>query len=195
MHARPCVSPLPLSSPDVLDSLFTLVYIQQMWEKRDQGTAPQLLPTVTGFAARQAVVLLRRHNIAAHSLLHALGFSEHELARTANDRDAVERRFSAAAQARFLEQAAEAMDDSAFGLHLAERSDPRDAGILFYVASGGKDIGEALALFARYLRIVNEAVRLKLMRTPQGAPPSKSTLSALRGRALGRTRNSSSPSL
>jgi len=140
-----------------------------MWEKRDQGTATQLLPTVTGFAARQAVVLLRRHNIAAHSLLHALGFSEHELARTANDRDAVERRFSAAAQARFLEQAAEAMDDSAFGLHLAERSDPRDAGILFYVASGGKDIGEALALFARYLRIVNEAVRLKFVRTPQGA--------------------------
>jgi hypothetical protein len=26
------------------------------------------------------------------------------------------------------------MDDSAFGLHLAEQADPRDAGILFYVA-------------------------------------------------------------
>jgi hypothetical protein len=35
---------------------------------------------------------------------------------------------------------------------------PRDAGILFYVASGGKDLSEALALFARYFRIVNEAV-------------------------------------
>ena len=60
------------------------------------------------------------------------------------------------------------MDDGAFGLHLAKETDPRDAGILFYVTSGAKDIGEALALFARYVRIVNEAARLKLLRTPEG---------------------------
>jgi AraC-like DNA-binding protein len=60
------------------------------------------------------------------------------------------------------------MGDSAFGLHLAEQADPRDAGILFYVASGAQSLGEALALFARYFRIVNEAVRLKLMRKPEG---------------------------
>src|SRR5262249_42629474 len=38
----------------------------------------------------------------------------------------------------------------------------------FYVASGAKDLGEALTLFERYFRIVNEAVRLKLVRAPQG---------------------------
>ena len=43
----------------------------------------------------------------------------------------------------------------------------RDAGIIFYVASGAETLGEALTLFA-YFRIVNEAVRLKLRRRPEG---------------------------
>jgi AraC-like DNA-binding protein len=60
------------------------------------------------------------------------------------------------------------MNDSAFGLHLVEHTDPRDAGIYFYVASAAKDIDEALALYARYFRIVNEGVRLKLTRKPNG---------------------------
>jgi AraC-like DNA-binding protein len=60
------------------------------------------------------------------------------------------------------------MDDSAFGLHLAEQADPRDAGILFYVASSAQSLGQALTLFERYFRIVNEAVRLKLIRKPEG---------------------------
>jgi AraC-like DNA-binding protein len=60
------------------------------------------------------------------------------------------------------------MDDDAFGLHLAEQCDPHDVGIFFYVASGAKDLGGALALFERYFRIVNEAVRFKLTRTGDG---------------------------
>jgi AraC-like DNA-binding protein len=72
------------------------------------------------------------------------------------------------AQSKLLEYAAEALDDSAFGLHLAEQTNPREAGLLFYVASSAKNLGEALTLYERYFRIVNEAVRLKLMRTPDG---------------------------
>jgi hypothetical protein len=53
-------------------------------------------------------------------------------------------------------------------LHLAQKANPREAGLLFYVASAGDDIGDALALAARYCRIVNEAVRLKLIRSPEG---------------------------
>ena len=41
-------------------------------------------------------------------------------------------------------------------------------GLLFYVASAAEDVGEALALAARYGRIANEAVRLKLIRSPEG---------------------------
>jgi AraC-like DNA-binding protein len=74
----------------------------------------------------------------------------------------------AAAQAKFLNFAAEATNDSVFGFHLAEMADPREGGILFYVASAAKDLGEALSLLVRYFRIVNESVRLKLARTPEG---------------------------
>ena len=119
-----------------------------------------MLPTVTGFAARGVIAALRKRGVTVDPLLHRIGLSEREIAGGDN---AV--RVTAIAQAKLLDLAAEATGDNAFGLHLAEESDPRDAGILFYVASGAENLGEALALFARYVRIVNEAVRLKLTRT------------------------------
>jgi AraC-like DNA-binding protein len=120
------------------------------------------LPSVTGFAARRSLAVLRERGVAVVPLLERAGLSLHDF----DDRP--QRRISAAAQGRFLELAAEAIDDSAFGLHLAKETDPRDAGVLFYVASGAKDIGEALKLFARYVRIVNEALHVKLMQLPGG---------------------------
>jgi AraC-like DNA-binding protein len=129
-------------------------------------TTRQRLPTVTGVAARQAIAALRTHNIKAGPLLHQAGLSERDL--TTTGASPLHDRVSAVGQARFLDYAAEALDDSAFGLHLAAKTDPRDAGILFFVASGAKNFGEALALFERYLRIVNEAVRLKLRKTAEG---------------------------
>ena len=52
------------------------------------------------------------------------------------------------------------MGDSAFGLHLARQIDWRDVGLYFYASSAARDLGEALALFSRYCRIVNEAFRV-----------------------------------
>ena len=78
------------------------------------------------------------------------------------------RRVPAAAQAKFLEEAAEAAGDSAFGLHLAEEMDPRSGGLLFYVTSAAPNVEKALALYARYCRIGNESVRLKLEKIPDG---------------------------
>ncbi|HEY3622495.1 MAG TPA: AraC family transcriptional regulator ligand-binding domain-containing protein [Roseiarcus sp.] len=117
-----------------------------------------MLPTVTGFAAKGAIAALRKSGITVGPLLHRVGLSERDLAGEDNSL-----RLTAIAQAKLLDLAAEAMGDSAFGLHLAEQSDPRDAGIFFYVAaSGAENFGEALTLFSRYFRVVNEAVRLKL---------------------------------
>jgi AraC-like DNA-binding protein len=130
------------------------------------GDRAGMLPTVTGFAARQAIEALRKHGIATAPLLHRAGLSGRDL--TAGDDTLLHHRISAAGQGRFLDYAAVAIDDGAFGLHLAEQADPRNAGILFYVASGAKDVHEALTLFARYFRIVNEAVHLKLLRSPEG---------------------------
>jgi len=116
----------------------------------------QTLPTATGFAARQAIAALRRRNIPVAPVLRRVGLSEDEF-------DNRQHRISATAQVKLLECAAEALNDSAFGLHLAEHANPREVGLLFYAASAAKNIGEALALYARYCRIVNEAVRLKLL--------------------------------
>jgi hypothetical protein len=118
-----------------------------------------MLPTVTGFAARAAIEALRKRGVRIDPLLHRVGLSERDLVGDDNSG-----RVTAIAQARLLDLAAEATGDSVFGLHLAEQSDARDAGIFFYVASGAENFGEALTLFARYFRIVNEAVRLKLTR-------------------------------
>ena len=106
------------------------------------------------------MAVLRQHNIATAPLLLRAGLSEHGLARAADESAGVAQRVSAVGQCKFLEYAAEAMDDSAFGLHLARQIDWRDVGLYFYASSTSRDLGEALALFSRYCRIVNEAFRL-----------------------------------
>ena len=136
----------------------------------------QPLPTVTGFATRCAAVALRKHNVAVAPLLELAGISQHDF-------DNREHRLSAAAQSEFLERAAEALDDGAFGLHLAEAANPREAGLLFYVASAAKNLSEALALVERYFRIVNEAVRLQLRQAPDGVVVEFSFVGLSRHRA------------
>ena len=76
-----------------------------------------VLPTVTGFAARCAITALGKRNVAIAPLLQQAGLSE---------RDFQDRlhRISASGQAKFLEYAADAVDDSAFALHLAESANP-----------------------------------------------------------------------
>jgi AraC-like DNA-binding protein len=124
-------------------------------------TGRQILPSATGFAARQAIAVLRKQNLPIASLLEHAGVSE-------GDIDNRQRRISALAQGKLLEYAGEALGDHVFGLHLAQEANPREVGLLFYVASAADDVGDALALLARYCRIVNEAVRLKLIRSPEG---------------------------
>jgi AraC-like DNA-binding protein len=126
-----------------------------------QEATSKTLPTATGFAARRAIAALCLHNVALAPLLHRAGLLERDFH---NRRQ----RIAATAQGKLLEHAPELLEDSAFGLHLAVQANPREAGLLFYVASAAKDVGEALTLFERYSRIVNEAVRLKLARTHDG---------------------------
>ena len=124
----------------------------------------QGLPTAMGFAAKNAIDALRRRNVATAPVLRAAGISERDLAES----DPLHHRISAAGQSRLLDCAAEAIEDAAFGLHLAEQADPRNAGIIFYAMSAAENLGEALALLDRYSRIANEAVRMKLTATPDG---------------------------
>ena len=128
------------------------------------GATSQGLPTAMGFAAKQAIDALRRRNVATGLVLREAGISERDLAASSPLRH----RISAVGQSRLLDYAAEAIEDTVFGLHLAEQTDPRDAGIIFYAMSAAENLGEALALLDRYSRIANEAARLKLTATPVG---------------------------
>ena len=101
------------------------------------------LPTATGLPVNHAIAALRTHGVAIAPLLKRAGLAEGDL-------DKQQRRVSAAAQSKFLEYAAEALDDGALGLHLAEQANPREAGLMFYVASAASSLGDALELFARY---------------------------------------------
>ena len=123
------------------------------------GGTHSLLPTATGLAARRTIAALRKRNIDPTPLLRHVGLFEQDLKERQD-------RVSAAAQARLLELAADALHDRALGFHLAIETNPRGAGLLFYVASAAKDLGEAIELFARYCRIVNEAIRVQLTRRP-----------------------------
>lgn len=121
----------------------------------------QAPPTVTGFAVKCAIAALRRRGSDPGPLLRRAGFAEGDL-------DASRRRLTATAQADFLEYAALALNDPLFGLHLAEQSNPREAGLLFYAMSAAETVAEALALLMQYCRIVNESVRLTLIHQPGG---------------------------
>ena len=123
-----------------------------------EETRRELLPSATGFAARQAIAVLRKRNVPVAPLLTRAGIPE-------GDIDNSQGRISALAQGKLLEYAAEALGDNEFGLHLAEQANPREAGLLFYVASAAEHVGDALALTARYCRIGNEAERLKVNRS------------------------------
>ena len=121
----------------------------------------QALPSASGFAAKCALAALRKHNIPVQPLLRRAGLSEHDF-------DNPQHRMSAASQGNLLEYAAEAMRDSAFGLHLAEQVKPQEVGLLFYSARSARNLGEAVSLCARYFRIVNESVRFRLSPGPKG---------------------------
>jgi AraC-like DNA-binding protein len=123
-------------------------------------TTRQVPPTATGFAARQAIAAVRKRNIAVEPLLQRVGLSERDV-------DS-QRRISAIAQSKLLEYAAEALGDSAFGLHLAQQTNPREARLLFYVTSAATNVGDTIALYARYCRIINEAVDVKLLHAQDG---------------------------
>ena len=129
-----------------------------------ENATSQGLPTTMGFAAKQAIDALRRRNVATAPVLREAGVSEHDLSASGP----LNHRISAVGQSRLLDCAAEAIDDTAFGLHLAEQVDPRGTGIIFYSMSAAETLGEALALLDRYSRIANEAARLKLTASPDG---------------------------
>ena len=68
----------------------------------DDGTG-QALPTVTGFAAKQAMAVLRKHNSSLAPMLHRAGLPAQAFA--AGDGNTTHGRVSAISQAKLLDYA------------------------------------------------------------------------------------------
>jgi hypothetical protein len=69
---------------------------------------------------------------------------------------------SVVSQHRFLELAANQMNDPQLGLHVAAEIDLREIGILFYLAAASATVSEALEYLSRYAATSNDEIRLEI---------------------------------
>ena len=95
--------------------------------------------TADAVATRLAMKELKRAKIDPRPLLAKAGISLLKLGEEP-------KRVRAESQIRFLEIAAEAVGDSALGLHLAQHFDLRECGILYYVLAASETQRGVLSL-------------------------------------------------
>jgi hypothetical protein len=96
-----------------------------------------LQPDALGVATRLAAGRLREAGIVLKPLLRSAGLSVSQI----NRKDI---RIGVASQIKFLELAAEALRDPLLGFRLARDGEPREAGVIHYVAASSETLGDAL---------------------------------------------------
>ena len=121
--------------------------------RRAKISTGDLFLTCDGVATRLAMRELKNAKINPGPLLAKAGISLLTLGEEP-------KRVNAESQIRFLEIAAEALDDTALGLHLAQHFDLREGGMLYYVSAASRDLGDAIRNLARYLAVSNESLRV-----------------------------------
>src|SRR5262249_53802122 len=110
-------------------------------------------PSAMGGIARLAYARAKEAGIDLELLLKKAGLTLYQI-ENPDVRVMVEDQIS------FLNLVAEAMEDDHLGFHLAQQSDLREIGLLYYVSASSEILGNALQRTARYSRIVNEGVSL-----------------------------------
>jgi AraC-like DNA-binding protein len=114
------------------------------------------IPTAGGGIARLAYARARRAGIELKPLLRKAGLTDQRI----KDRGS---RLPVQHQIQFLSLVANALPDEFLGFHLAQLSDLRELGLLFYVAASSATLGDALQRAARYSSISNEGLSLKCL--------------------------------
>jgi AraC-like DNA-binding protein len=115
-------------------------------------------PQASGLASRLAVLYLENKGIDAEPLLSRSGLSRPAI----NER----KRIRVASQIKFLKLVSQAAKDDWVGLTLAGDFDLREMGMLYYVASSSRQLGDALVRLARYVRLGNEALVVRMKERP-----------------------------
>jgi Arabinose-binding domain of AraC transcription regulator, N-term len=115
-----------------------------------------LQPDALGVATRWAAGRLREAGILLKPLLRSAGLSVSQINRK-------DMRIGVASQIKFLELAAKALKDPLLGFRLGRDAEPREVGLIHYVAASSETLGDALDRAQRYSSIVNAGLVLKCL--------------------------------
>ena len=115
------------------------------------ATSPFL--TANGVATRLAIRQLKAENIDPQPLLAKAGVLR-------SKRSDEPENVAADSQLRFLDYAADALDNSILGFQLAQQADLREAGVVYYVMAASRDVAQAVRNLVRYLAVANESLQL-----------------------------------
>jgi AraC-like DNA-binding protein len=111
------------------------------------------IPTASGGISRIAYTEAKRAGADVAAILRRCGMTFGEL----NNPSA---RITVSKQVKFLNLTAAALDDTFLGIHLAQRIDLRELGLLYYVQASSALLRDALRSLARYSKIHNEGVHI-----------------------------------
>lgn len=122
---------------------------------RDSEAIWRHAPKAQGYITRLAFAYVEDKGVDVDELLRKAGLSRELMKDTSAP-------LEARSQVKFLNLAAEALNDDLFGFHLSQVFDMRSIGLLYYVMASSNMLGEALRRGVRYSSIVNEGVRLSI---------------------------------
>jgi Arabinose-binding domain of AraC transcription regulator, N-term len=110
-------------------------------------------PTATGGIARLANEQAKKAKLNLEALLKDAQLTAEQVA---DDRV----RMPVKSQIRFLNLVADALPDDFLGIHLAQKFDLREVGLLYYVLASSQNLADALRRVARYSALNNEGVQV-----------------------------------
>jgi AraC-like DNA-binding protein len=111
------------------------------------------MPSAGGAISRLAYARAKEEGVEVELLLRKAGLTQQQM-------DDPATRLNVRDQIKFLELAAEALQDDLLGFHLAQTFDLRAIGLLYYVLASSDLLPEVLERGARYSAIANEGVVL-----------------------------------
>jgi AraC-like DNA-binding protein len=114
------------------------------------------LPMADAVLSRLVADRLRAAGVGLQSILKQAGITPSQI-------DNPDERLPANCQIAFLKAAADVLNDDLLGFRLAQSSDFRKLGLLYYVFASSATLNEAIRRCVRYSRVTNEAVVLQLI--------------------------------
>jgi AraC-like DNA-binding protein len=111
------------------------------------------IPTAVGGMTRAAYARAIQARLDGALLLKRAGLTTRQVTNFSS-------RIGVRSQIKFLNLVADALEDEFLGVHLAQRVDLRELGLLYYVLASSEQLGDALQRAARYSSIQNEGVHL-----------------------------------